>query len=57
MQRIFRLLLNFGKTGNEPWYGKNTCGMERFAPRPDNVELTGGDFLAGVVNLFISMPA
>jgi hypothetical protein len=42
---MFKLLRNFRKTGSEPWYRKNSCGVERFAPGPDNVELRGGAFL------------
>jgi hypothetical protein len=37
--------MNFGKIGSEPWYGKNLCRVERFAPRPNNVKLTGSAFL------------
>ena len=42
---MFKLPRNFRKTGSEPGYRKNSCGVERFAPGPDKVELRGGAFL------------
>ena len=37
----------FGKIGGEPWYGKNSGVLQRFAAGPDDVELAGSALSGG----------
>ena len=43
---MFRLLMIFGQSGGEPWYGKNSGLVEGFTTGPHHIPLTRGDLLS-----------
>ena len=43
---MFRLLMIFGQSWGEPWYGKNASFMEGLPTGPHHIQVTRGDFLS-----------
>src|SRR5437870_5322483 len=41
-----RLLMIFGQSWGEPWYGKNAGLVQGLTAGPHHIQLTGGDFLS-----------
>ena len=43
---MFRLLMIFGQSWGEPWYGKNSSLVQSLTTGPHHIQLTGGYFLS-----------